>query len=76
MFLKSNVGSYESSVQYSTRFIHLEHWHKMENNVKIDVEVIWWEGVKWIIVTEAKDQWKAVANTLINHRVPEKSGNY
>jgi len=56
--------------------LDLEHWHRRENNIQIDVEVIRWEGVKWIIVTEAKDPWQAVATTLINHRIPEKSGNY
>jgi hypothetical protein len=52
----------------------LENWLRGENNIKIDLEVIRWEGVKWIDVVGAKDAWQAIANTLINHRSPEKAG--
>ena len=70
------MGSHESNVRYCTRLVHLEHGDRRENNIKIYLEVIRWEGVKWIIVTETKDPWQAVANTLINHRTPEKTANY
>jgi hypothetical protein len=34
-----------------------------------------WEGVDWMNVSQGRDQWWAVVNTVINFRVPQKAGN-
>jgi len=34
------------------------------------------EFVDWIHLTQDKDQWLAVVNTVMNIRVPEKAGNF
>jgi hypothetical protein len=29
-----------------------------------------WSGVEWIGVVQNRDQWKALVNAIVNHRVP------
>jgi hypothetical protein len=41
----------------------------MDNN-KIVLREIGWSGMDWIDLTQDRDQWKALANTVINRRVP------
>jgi hypothetical protein len=36
-----------------------------EDNIKMDVR-----GIGWMHVTQDKDQWRAVVNTVMNVRVP------
>jgi hypothetical protein len=38
-----------------------------EDNIKLDLKEIGWEGVDWIHLD--RDQWRAVVNTLMNLRV-------
>jgi hypothetical protein len=40
-----------------------------ETNIKI-LREIGWNGMDWINVAQARDQWKAVANTVMNLPVP------
>jgi len=35
-----------------------------------------WEGVDWILLTQDRDQWRALVNTIMNLRVPLKMGNF
>jgi hypothetical protein len=39
-------------------------------NVKLDVGEIEWGGMDWIDLAQDRDQWKAVANMVINLWVP------
>jgi hypothetical protein len=34
------------------------------------------EGVDWIYLAQDKDQWRAVMNTVMNRRVPLKTGMF
>jgi len=36
----------------------------------MDLREIWWEGADWIHLTQNRDQWKALVNTIMNLWVP------
>jgi hypothetical protein len=43
---------------------------RWENNIRMDLRVIEWEGVEWIHLVQDSDQWRTVVNTVMNLRVP------
>jgi hypothetical protein len=43
---------------------------RWEDNVKMDLREIVWGGMDWIDLAQGRDQWKALANTVMNLRVP------
>jgi hypothetical protein len=40
------------------------------NNIKMDLREIGWDGMDWIDLTQDRDQWRAIVNTVMNLRVP------
>jgi hypothetical protein len=40
------------------------------DNIKIDLRVIGWADMDWIDLAQARDQWRALVNTVMNFRVP------
>jgi hypothetical protein len=40
------------------------------DNIKMDLREIEWGGMDWIDLTEDRDQWRALVNTVIDLRVP------
>jgi hypothetical protein len=40
------------------------------DNVKMDIRDIGWDGMDWIDVAQDRDQWRALANTVMNLMVP------
>jgi hypothetical protein len=40
------------------------------DNIKIDVREIGWDGIDWIDLTEDRDHWRALVNTVMNLQVP------
>jgi hypothetical protein len=40
------------------------------DNIKLDVGERGWVGVDWIRLSQDRDQWKTVVNTVMNLRVP------
>jgi hypothetical protein len=40
------------------------------DNIKIDLREIGSNGVDWIDVTQDRDQWRAIVNTVLNLPVP------
>jgi hypothetical protein len=44
--------------------------HRWENNIKIDLRVIGWGGVDWLDLTQNRDQWRALVNSVMNQWVP------
>jgi hypothetical protein len=40
------------------------------DNIKTDITEIVWDGVDWIDMAQDRDHWRAVANTVMNLRVP------
>jgi hypothetical protein len=40
------------------------------DNIKMDLREIGWDDVDWIGVTQDRDQWRALVNTVLNLRIP------
>jgi hypothetical protein len=40
------------------------------DNIKIDLREIGWDGMDWIDLTQGRDQWRALVNTVMKVRVP------
>jgi hypothetical protein len=40
------------------------------DNIKMDLREIGWDGMDWIELAQDRDQWMALANTVMNLRVP------
>jgi hypothetical protein len=43
---------------------------RCEDNIRMDLGDIEWEGVKWMHLAQDRDQWWALVNTVINLRFP------
>jgi hypothetical protein len=43
------------------------HW---EDNIKMDLRELGWDGMDWIDVAQDKNQSGALVNTILNLRVP------
>jgi hypothetical protein len=43
---------------------------RWENNIRLDLRVIGWEGVDWLHLAQDRDQWRALVNTVMILRVP------
>jgi hypothetical protein len=48
--------------------------HRWEDNIRLDLEEMRWEAVDLIHLTQDKDQWWALVNTVMNLRVSYKAG--
>jgi hypothetical protein len=44
--------------------------HRWEDNIRINVREIVWEGVDWIHMARDRDQWRVLVNTVTSLRVP------
>jgi hypothetical protein len=40
------------------------------DNIKMDLRETGWDGMDWIDLAQVGDQWRALANTVMNLRVP------
>jgi hypothetical protein len=43
---------------------------RWEDNIRMDLREIGWEGVNWIHLAQDRDQWRALVNTVMNIPVP------
>jgi hypothetical protein len=43
---------------------------RWEDNIRMDLKKIGWEGVDWMHLAQDWDQWRAVMNTVTNLLVP------
>jgi hypothetical protein len=41
-----------------------------EDNIKIYLREIGWDGIDWIDLAQNRDQWTALVNTTMNLQVP------
>jgi hypothetical protein len=39
-------------------------------NIKMDLKEIEWDGIDWIDLTQDRDHWRALVNTVMNLRIP------
>jgi hypothetical protein len=49
---------------------------RWEDNSKIDLRGIEWDGMDWIHLVQDRDKWRALVNTVINLRFHKSLGNY
>jgi hypothetical protein len=40
------------------------------NNIKMDIRETGWDGMDWINLSQDRNQWRALVNTVMNFRVP------
>jgi hypothetical protein len=43
---------------------------RWEDNIRMDLREIEWEGVDWTHLTQVRDQWQAVVNTVMKLWIP------
>jgi hypothetical protein len=43
---------------------------RWEDNIKMDLGEIEWDGRDWIKLGQDRDQWRALVNTVMNLRIP------
>jgi hypothetical protein len=43
---------------------------RWEDNIKINLREIGWDGMDWINLAQDKDRWLALMNTVMDLRVP------
>jgi hypothetical protein len=43
---------------------------RWEDNIRMDLREIRWEGVVWIHLAVDRDRWRALVNTIMNVGVP------
>jgi hypothetical protein len=44
--------------------------YSWEDNIKIDLREIGWDGMDWIDLTQNRGQWRTLVSTVKNLRVP------
>jgi hypothetical protein len=44
--------------------------HRWEDNIRMDLTEIWWEGVEWMHLAQDRNQWQAIVNTVKKCWVP------
>jgi hypothetical protein len=43
---------------------------RWEDNIRVDLRAIGYGGVNWIYPAQDRNQWRALVDTVMNHRVP------
>jgi ribosome biogenesis protein Nip4 len=62
--------TYRILVEKSERIQLRRPRRRWEDNIRMDLRAIGWEGVDWIHLAQDRDRWQAVVNTAMNLRVP------
>jgi hypothetical protein len=44
------------------------------DNIMMDLGGVRWDGVDWIGLTEDRNKWRALVNSVMNFRVPQNAG--
>jgi len=43
---------------------------RWEDNIKVDIQEVRYEGMDWIELAQDRDRWRALVNAVMNLRVP------
>jgi hypothetical protein len=43
---------------------------RWEDDIKMDLQEVGWEGTDWIDVAQDRDRWRALVSAVMNLRVP------
>jgi hypothetical protein len=49
---------------------------RLVDNIQMDLREIGWYSMDWIDVTQDRDQWRALVNTVMNLRVPKNARKF
>jgi hypothetical protein len=49
---------------------------KWEDNIKMDLQEVGWEGTGWIDMAQDRDRWQGLVIVVMNLRVPKNAGNF
>jgi hypothetical protein len=49
---------------------------RQEDNIRMDLREIGWEGVDWILLAQDRDWWWVLVNAVMNHWVLYKVGSF
>jgi hypothetical protein len=49
---------------------------RWEDNIKMDLQEVGWEGKGWIDLVQNRGEWRAVVNAAMNLRVPRNARNF
>ena len=44
--------------------------HRWEDNIKMDLQEVGYEGMEWIELAQDRDRWRGLMNAVMNLRVP------
>jgi hypothetical protein len=50
--------------------------HRWEDNIKMDLQEVGWEGVVWMDMAQDRNRWRALVNAVMNLRIPQNAGNF
>jgi hypothetical protein len=50
--------------------------HRLVDNIKMDLKEIGWGDMDWISLSQDRDQWMALVNSVMNLRVPLNGGKF
>jgi hypothetical protein len=49
---------------------------RWEDNIKMDIRDVRYDGMDWTHLAEDRDRWRTVVNAVINFRVPYDAANF
>jgi hypothetical protein len=47
-----------------------KHRRRWEDNIRMDLRIVGWEGVDWTYLAEDRDRWRALVKRIMKLRVP------
>jgi hypothetical protein len=68
--IKISVGEFEGKRPHGRQ---LRRW---EDDIRMDLREIGWEGVDWMRLAQDRDQLRALVNAVMNFQDPKKAKNF
>jgi hypothetical protein len=50
--------------------------HRWEDNIKIDLKELGWDGMDWGDLAKDRNQWRAFVSMVMNLRIPKKFAKF